>query len=552
MGKFFKVNRFTLATFGLFGFIFWHLAKEMLQVRPDGWYVGQINLYGDLVLHLSFINKILETNKILVGSPIFAGPKPNYPIAADFITAQVAKITGVDFALFIITFLMGLIVIYSSRVFIRIFIRNDRVVFLSLLLFFLNGGFGFYYFFQDLITNQNSLFNFFLAMPHQYTDIKDKSYWWINSYLAYFLPQRGFLFAFPITLIVLSLLYVGFKRKKIYFFILAGLLSGVMPLVQAHSLFVIFLVSAPLALITILKSQKKEETFIFWSIFALITAVIALPSFLSISSSGAILKSIRFEPGWTSKENIILFWIKNLGLFAPILVVSLGWLYKKNRYLFSLYLPFLGIFLISNILVFQPWEFDNSKLLIYWFFTSAIIVAYFLDDQFFRENIIKKILGILIIFIMILSGSLDIFRTFTPVTSYQIFTSHDLEIATAVKNLTPKDAVFVTASNHNNPIPALSGRATLLGFHGWVWSHGLDYQNREEDIKTIYLGGKTAEDLIAKYKVNYVTISPQEKSMFSVNVSYFETYPKITLGNDWQIYDVSNLFQESENHGDRP
>src|SRR3989338_6725404 len=107
----------------------------MLSVREDGWYVGQVNLYGDFVLHISFINKFLETGKVIVDSPIYAGAKPNYPILPHFITAQVAKITSIDWALFATTFLGGLGVIYVARLFIKIFTRNEKVVFLALLLF---------------------------------------------------------------------------------------------------------------------------------------------------------------------------------------------------------------------------------------------------------------------------------------------------------------------------------------------------------------------------------------------------------------------------------
>ncbi len=538
-----KSNRlfFTL-NFGIFGFLFFHLAKEMLKIQPDGWYVGQVNLYGDLVFHLSFINKFLQSNEFLVDSPIFPSGKPNYPIFADFVTAQLARFTGVDFALSLTTLLAGLIVLTIARWFILQFVKNEKIVFIAFLIFFLNGGFGFYYFFQDFASSQKSFFDFILSLPHEYTDLKSRGYWWINTYLAYFLPQRGFLFAFPITLTVLSLLYVGIKKNLRQFFIIAGLLAGTLPMVQAHSLFVIFIVCAFFAPATIVLTKFKREVIINWFLFALPAIAIALPIFNALSSESNPLKYFRFDPGWTSNENILWFWLKNLGLFGPLLILSLLWLFKKSRYLFWLYLPFLAIFVLANIFVFQPWDFDNSKLLVYWFFASTIIVAYFIHDQFLTEGLIKKIIGLVILFFLIFSGSLDLIRTFTPVTYYRIFTRGDLEIAASVINLTPKDSLFVTSANHNHPIPALSGRSTLLGFHGWVWSHGLDYQKRSQDIIMIYQGGGEAEKLIRQYQISFITIGSLEKSSFSINESYFSKYPAIFLGNNWIIYDVSNLW----------
>src|SRR3990167_5268639 len=541
-----KDKKFVFLTFALFGFLFFNFAKNMLTVRPDGWYVGQVNLYGDLVFLFGFINKFLESGQIFAQNPVYPTDKPNYPIFADFVTSQVAKITGVDFALLITTFAMGLLAIYVARLFIRIFIKNEKIVFLALLLFFVNGGLGFHFLLSDFQNSQKSIFDFFISLPREYTDIKDQGYWWINTYLAYFLPQRGFLFAFPITLTVFALLYRGFVKNSLPFLILAGLLAGVLPLVQAHSLFVIFIISTFFFLATAASFRKDKRKIPGWFLFAVTTALVALPMFNSISSNTNFLSFVKIDFGWTSEENIVWFWLKNLGLFGPVLLVSLFWLYKKNRHFFFLYIPAIAIFALSNIFIFQPWEFDNSKLLIYWFFVSTIVVAYFLYDQFFTESVLKKFIGTLLVFLMIFSGGLDIYRTFTPATYYQIFTDEDLKVAQAVKNLTQKDSIFVTAPVHNHPIPALSGRSTLAGFHGWLWSHGIDYLERAADVERIYQGGEEAEDLIRIYKINYVAYGPHERENFSINVSYFQKYPKIPLSSNWIVYDVSNLWADAD------
>lgn len=533
---------FAALTFIVFGFLYFHLAQNMLQIKPDGWYVGHINLYGDLVFHLSLINKFLSSNKLLIDNPIMAGTKVGYPILADLITAQITKITNISFALFISTFPIGILGIYTARLFIKSFLKSEKIVFLSLLLFFINGGFGFYYFLQDLFFSQKPFLQFLMSMPRQYTDIKDNGYWWINTYLAYFLPQRSFLFAFPITLVALILLYKGVKGNRRKYFFLAGILSGVLPLVQAHSLFLLFLISLIVCPVSIFKSKNRKAMFWDWFIFALITVFLSIPLLMVITPPQNLLHFITYKPGWTAEENIIWFWLKNLGLFAPMLAISLVWLFKKNKSLFYVYLPFLAVFILSNIFIFQPWDFDNSKLLVYWFFVSCIVVAYFLYDQLFRGIFLKKIAGIIIVFLMIFAGSLDLLRTFTPVTSYKIFSSNDTEVADNIKKTTSKDSIFVTAQNHNNPIAALSGRSIFLGFEGWLWSHGIDYSQREKDVHVIFLGSQESESLIKQYKINYVTIGPQERAQFSINESYFQRYQSLTPGKGWQIFDVSNLW----------
>lgn len=545
MNKDIKIHRFALLTFGIFGFLFWHFSRQMLVVRADGWYVGQVNLYGDLVFHLGFINKFLESGKVLVSSPIYSGTKPNYPIFADWLTAQIARITGIDFALFSITSIVGLMTIYIARRFILNFAKSEKIVFLSLLLFFFNGGFGFIYFFQDLANSQKPLFDFLISLPREYTDLKGLGYWWINSYLAYFLPQRTFLFAFPITLTILSLLYIGQKRSYTLFFILAGCLSGVLPIVQAHSLLLIFILSAFYFPASVYLSKNRNQTLKNWLIFATLTTIISLPILSSISSQNNLLGNIKFSPGWTSQENIIWFWFKNLGLFGPLLIASLLWLFLKKRSLFLLYLPFLIVFILCNIFIFQPWNFDNSKLLIYWYFASTISVAYFLYDNFFTEGIYQKIAGSVIVIVVTFSAVLDIFRTFTPSTFYKIFSNEDLQVSESVKKLTEKDAVFITASIHNHPISALSGRSTLVGFYGWAWSHGLAYEQRAYDVGQIYKGSPQASQLVSQYHVSYVTVGPPERGQFSINESYLSKFPKIHLTGGWQIYDVSSVWANS-------
>ncbi|OGD97510.1 hypothetical protein A3A49_02955 [Candidatus Curtissbacteria bacterium RIFCSPLOWO2_01_FULL_38_11b] len=539
----FRPNLFVILSFLIFGFFFWHLAKEMLIVRSDGLYVGQVNLYGDLVLHLTLINKFLESGKIFPDSPIFASSKINYPIFADFITAQVARLTGINFALFIITSLAGLLVIFAIRLFILNFVKNEKIVFLALLIFFLNGGFGFFYFFQDFFASQKSPLEFLSSMPQEYTDIKDKGYWWINNYLAYFLPQRGFLFAFPITLTVLSLLYVGFKKNRTYFFIIAGLLTGFLPFIQAHSLFFLFLISTLFFPLSLYFSDKNQRLTLLksWILFAIITTLISIPIFRVISQNSNPLQFIKIDPGFTAKENIIWFWFKNLGVFLPVLIFALIYLYKNKFFLLILYIPFIAIFFLSNILIFQPWGFDNSKLLIYWYFASSIVVAYFLYEVFFAEELVKKITGAFIIFFMIFSGLLDIFRTFTPVTNYQIFSKEDVNIADSVKNLTNKNGIFVTAPIHNHPIPALSGRSTLVGYHGWLWTHGIDYLQRAQDVEKIY-AGENFENLVSKYQINYITVGPHEIKDFAIDQKNLSNYPRIILNQNWSLYDVSNIW----------
>ena len=73
----------------------------------------------------------------------------------------------------------------------------------------------------------------------------------------------------------------------------------------------------------------------------------------------------------------------------------------------------------------------------------------------------------------------------------------------------------------------------------------MPYQERADDIRQIYRGGRQAEELISKYKINYATIGLLEKSEYQIDESFFIKFPAIRLTTGWTIYDVSALWADS-------
>jgi hypothetical protein len=110
--------------------------------------------------------------------------------------------------------------------------------------------------------------------------------------------------------------------------------------------------------------------------------------------------------------------------------------------------------------------------------------------------------------------------------------------------------VFLTGSAHNHPIPALSGRPRVMGYEGWLWSHGINgtrINARKNDEKAMF-GGNYA--LIKDYGVDYICIGPYEKTFardnhFDINYSAFDDEKRYYLAYDeqidrerWRIYTV--------------
>jgi uncharacterized membrane protein len=57
-------------------------------------------------------------------------------------------------------------------------------------------------------------------------------------------------------------------------------------------------------------------------------------------------------------------------------------------------------------------------------------------------------------------------------------------------------------------------------------------------MKTIYRGGERAEELIDKYGVDHILISPEERGAVSPNEDYFSRYPVIAEALEYKVYKV--------------
>jgi uncharacterized membrane protein len=99
-----------------------------------------------------------------------------------------------------------------------------------------------------------------------------------------------------------------------------------------------------------------------------------------------------------------------------------------------------------------------------------------------------------------------------------------IELAQVVRNITPTQSVFLTADTHNHWVVDLSGRKIVMGFRGWLWSWGIEYQTREKDVHAIFRGDPAANALIRQYGIDYVIIGPTEKDVFQADPAFFETH----------------------------
>ena len=400
----------------------------------------------------------------------------------------------------------------------------------------------------------------------------------LNPAYAVIMPQRtailGMGISFAIYILLFHALFTEEKGKRptrgqtSSELILAGVLIGLLPYIHAHSFIVTVFVSLFLSSFAAIKTRDlKIAIFLFAPLILL-----SLPQILSIrpAVSGDFFV---FFPGWTEENRNMLqgfdwsslpaffysiaktitllqmFWALNVG--GLIILLSLGFL-KANSEARIFYLPFLFLFFIANFVKFQPWYFDNYKIFIHWLALTAVMasLAILWINDFKKRT--DKSLATVSIAILIIACTVFGFVTHVAMMeeNYVVWTDGETRMAEWVRENTAPNSVFLTGSAHNHPIPSLSGRQRVMGYEGWLWSHGINWTSiseRKKDEIEMYKGNYT---LIKDYGVDYVCVGPYEKAFardnnFDINYSAFDDekrfylkYDEVIRGERWRIYKI--------------
>jgi hypothetical protein len=570
-----------LLYYALFFLLFFFFFDRTMLESGLGIYTGGSQNLGDLPFHLGAIFSFTEANNFPPENPSYAGARFSYPFVADLITACFVKLGAhVRDAMFVqnVSWAFALLVILERYV---LSLTNDKLAArLAPALLFFSGGLGFIWFLGDYIAQARSFLDFLNHIPKDYTI--GPGFRWGNSMVVLFLTQRSLLLGMPLTLIVLGYLWKVFvtepvgnthneaarSRRLPFSFspLLLGLIAGLLPLVHLHSLVVLFVAGVFLFIL-------RPERWMTWLTFAAGVAIVAVPQLLwSVSGSASeTTKFFAWHFGWDKgDQNFFWFWLTNAGLFIPLLLAGLYLTSNEDEeqsssqvskdaksakrtksktgnsqdpstayrpQLLWFFLPFAFLFLVSNTAKLAPWEWDNIKVLIYWFVGSLPFVALFISWVWRKENAAMKTVAALCFIVLIASGALDVWRTVSGQINYKVFDKDAVEIAKQIRVRTPAKTLFLNAPTYNTAI-ALTGRQSLMRYPGHLSSHGIDYGERESDVKRIYQGDPAATQLLDKYGIAYVLVSPEERNLGPVNDQFFSRFPVVVESGQYRLYKI--------------
>ena len=455
-----------LAVFGIASFraFLW-----LIYPVGDAWRILSPNNLGDLSLHLQFIRYFAAGAPFWPESPILVGTPLTYPLGADFFNSLLA-LAGVPVERGLIwTGLAG------AALSAWALWRWGGAFALAALLF--NGG----------------LLGFAVFQSGQIQDFQSEAAW-KNLFLTMLVPQRGILFALPAGLLLLRSWREDFfgegsgTPRPVQF-----LLYVSMPFFSVHTF--LFL---SLALASIFVFQPSARLRLF--VFVLAAIPPATLGVWLVTGGFSAASGVRWLPGWMQADGGWMFWVLNFGILVAIAPV-LFWksIVRGDAESRAFGSVSIGVFLLCMFVAFAPWEWDNTKLLIWSWLTAA-------------PWIWKLVLGPLpaipraaACVLLFFSGAVSLIGGLDRRHGYDLVSRTELaETALAFEEVPPLDRIAVVPQ-FNHPV-ILLGRPVVCGYEGHLWSHGLDYREKFENLKIVLAAEPGWRDAAKKIDAKWIVL----------------------------------------------
>ena len=542
----------------------WLQYSHVMRVDAAGaWHVGQ-STYGDLPMHLSFITG-LAGKPFPADYPFFPGARLSYPFLTDSLSTtfyllgcSLQAATILPAALMMALCYMGVIILARDMT------GGKRTAVLAAALFFFNGGLGFLYDFDlaggTLATDENASFlvragqvvsGWFSGVSDRVKHILTGYYQtptnqpdpnnlrWSNVICDMMVPQRTLLGGWCMVIPCFYLLNASFRPRmrdpesKGRDLALLGVWAGGLPLIHTHSFLALGLASLGAVCYDLIHGDPKAlaerrsrwRILLSYAVYAAITAALALPQLLAFTFSQALREGshsfLTFQFNWVNnpggqgmRDLYLWFYLKNIGLPFLALIAALFDRNPRNRRIFAMALP---IILAAEFIRFQPNEYDNNKLFYLAWLLCCMIVADWSSRLWEKLKGFggRRFLAAAAAVVTFLSAGLTLWRE--CVSDYVAYSAETVEAGMYARDNTPEDAVFITGTQHLNPVLSIAGREIVCGPDLWLYWHGFDTRERQEELAAFYTAPEAHPEVPAKYGAEYVMVSSYERNSYPVD-----------------------------------
>lgn len=496
--------------------------------------------WSDFAAHLPLIRSFSWGFNFPPQYPLFPGPFIHYHFLFYALVGLLEKLgLAISWALNLPSSLAFLGLILAIYFLAKLLFKSRFVSFLSVILFLFNGSLSFLEFFKlhpiSLRTLMEIWQNNTFPSFGPYDGKIVSAFWNLNIYTN----QRHLALAFGLILgAIILILKPIVQNQKITSrrTILISLLLGVMPFIHSAGFIMAIIIFASLFLF--LKNQRQSLL-----IITLIGLVLGLPQIFLTQGTG-VARNFQLNPGYLmaghlTLVNFINYWVSNLGL--SFFLIPLGF-FKANPLAKKVFLAFCSLFLIGNLFQFSPEMAANHKFFNLFLIVGNMFVAYIVF-LIWQRKILGKILIVVLIFFLTLSGFIDFF----PIKNDSLYAIDDapknLDILWIKENTSPK-AVFLNSSYLYHPA-SLAGRKIFLGWPYFAWSAGYNTQQRENLRKDIWAATKNDKkyicQLLKENHLQFVSLTKENGEDLLVNLYFWQNnFLKVYNNpqNGFIIYDV--------------
>jgi hypothetical protein len=530
-----------VAVLGFWGVYFVTLFSRMIRQSTQGLFVGHENVWSDWALHIGIahIFAYKAPSDWFAYHPMYAGGKFTYGFITDAISGLLMR-AGISLPLsFILPSIMfALLLCLGLYALAYLLLKSRWQASVAVFLFFLSSGLGFMHYFAD-----GASLATLINPPLQYSRIDAYEWYSGNVIVGLLVPQRAMLAGmtlgvWALVIVIRELMRRDDEKTNPGMLFVAGILAGILPITHAHSFIAVALVSVAICLAQLQLWRR-------WIWFAIPATIISVTLYNIFIAGGIETQFIRPLIGWTAKGGFVAWlaqWWWQWGLMLPFVIFVFLFWRCANSVVRAYFLTFFGLFVLANLMLFQPIRWDNSKLFTWVYFACSMLAARGLA-WLWLQQIWFKVVAVMLAFCLIATGTLEVIRL-QRIDLYELQESSQMEIELGekVRRVTDPRSRFLTAPSHNHFIMVWAARPILMGYVAWVWNYGFDYQTREQHITQMYAGSSLAETLLKQYQVSYVVFSPSESDIDNRNESFYSRrFPTLVSTPYVRIYDVRSL-----------
>ena len=503
----------------------------LLYIENDQFKIQSPNNLGDLALHITYLRNFALGVPLWPENPIYLLSSVRYPAGIDLFNALL-YLVHIDLRLGLTW--VGLV---ASAATFYAFWRWGGAFGVAGFLF--NGG----------------LAGFAILQTHHWIDYQTvPNIAWKSIPLAMFVTQRGLLYAIPAGILLL------YQWRAKYFpdkedetlasppplpFWAECSLYATLPLFHLHTFLALsvalgcwfFVVNnkARKQLLLLVGCSLVPATFLVW----LITDHFQARSVMEWKV-GWVQPAV---PGNDFGRPFFEFWIVNFGIWLPLALFLLGslvWKAWKRDHRFFLRLPtglaFLlpatVIFLLACLVKFAPWEWDNTKLMIWAYF---MVLPFLWRDLVASWRESARIAACIALFgsgFVSLIGGLS-----SPGYDFAMRSEVD-EVAVNLRKI-PATARFAAFPTYNHPL-LLNGRKVVVGYPGHLWTQGFsDYGKVNDQLTLLMNGAPNWCEIAHKLKARYLFWGREERLNYGTSTHPWEQEMTPIASGKWgAIYDL--------------